>query len=115
MKLLADNCVTITFDTEARKAGHDCTRITPDPGDRTLLKTAWQESRTIVTIDKDFGELAIVQQLPHHGIVRLVQLRVRDQAAIGLAALQRYGSELENGAIVTAYYDRVRVRDGGNR
>jgi predicted nuclease of predicted toxin-antitoxin system len=30
------------------------------------------ESRVLVTLDKDFGELAIMKGAPHAGIIRLV-------------------------------------------
>ena len=45
-----------------------------DPGDEEILRRAHQESRVLVTLDKDFGELAIVRGQVHSGIVRLVAL-----------------------------------------
>ena len=41
---------------------------------RISVYEAYEESRVLVTIDKDFGELAIVRGQAHSGIVRLVAL-----------------------------------------
>ena len=45
-------------------AGHDVQWVgdgVGDPGDAAILSTAHAESRVLVTLDKDFGELAIVK------------------------------------------------------
>ena len=62
-----------------REAGHDVVWAADwptVPGDKEILRRAHQEARVLVTLDKDFGELAIV--------------------------LAKYGPEPEAGAIVTA-------------
>jgi predicted nuclease of predicted toxin-antitoxin system len=56
-----------------------------------------------------------VRGRPHAGIIRLVGIRVAEQARVCLAVLGRYGSELEAGAIVTVEPGRVRVRTAGER
>jgi len=81
-----------------------------DPGDEEILATAYREGRILVTLDKDFGELAIVRGFPHCGIVRLVNLSSQEQAAVCLQVLKRYGEELQIGAVVTAEVGRVRIR-----
>jgi predicted nuclease of predicted toxin-antitoxin system len=81
-----------------------------DPGDPEILETAHREDRILITLDKDFGELAIVRQLPHSGILRLVNLSVKKQAAVCLHVLEKYSDVLQAGAIVTAEQDRVRIR-----
>jgi len=40
---------------------------------------AWRESRILITLDKDCGELAVVFGRPHCGVVRLVDLDPRQQ------------------------------------
>lgn len=85
-----------------------------DPGDEEVLRRAEQEGRVLVTLDKDFGELAIVQGMVHHGIVRLANLRAREQGLTARAVLERCASELSVGAIVTADATRTRVRPGGS-
>jgi predicted nuclease of predicted toxin-antitoxin system len=48
--------------------------IPPDPGDEAVLGIAFDEGRVLITLDKDFGELAIVYGKPHCRIIRLVDL-----------------------------------------
>ena len=47
-----------------------------DPGDEEILEYAYKEGRILVTLDKDFGELAIVHDTPHSGILRIVNFPV---------------------------------------
>ena len=63
-----------------------------------------------MTLDKDFGELVIVHGQQHSGIIRLVNWPVREQASTCLTVLNRYGTELQAGAIVTVEPGRVRIR-----
>jgi len=94
-------------------AGHDVVWAgdwPTDPGDEEILDRARQESRVLVTPDKDFGELAIVRRLPHCGIVRLVALSTSQQVEVCLAVLATYAAYLEGGAIVTAEANRIRFR-----
>ena len=64
----------------------------------------------LVTLDKDFGELAVVRAQPHVGIIRLVETPARRQGPVCAAVLERYGTMLARGAIVTVEPGRVRVR-----
>ena len=94
-------------------AGHDVEWVgdwSADPGDEHILATAAVQGQVLVTLDKDFGELAVLYRRPHAGIVRLVNLRAQDQGPVCAAALHRYGAQLEQGAIVTAEEQRVRIR-----
>lgn len=81
-----------------------------DPGDRDILAQAHQNGQVLVTLDKDFGELAIVRGQRHKGIVRLVTLRAEQQGPVCVEALARYGEDLSTGAIVTVEPGRVRIR-----
>lgn len=81
-----------------------------DPGDKEILSRAFQASQVVITIDKDFGELAVVHRLPHRGIVRLVGFGAERHGAIAVEVLAKYAAELTAGAIVTAEPGRVRVR-----
>jgi predicted nuclease of predicted toxin-antitoxin system len=65
-----------------------------------------------VTLDKDFGELAVVRGARHAGIIRLVNLAARSQGSYAALAAERYQEALSNGAIVTVSSTRVRVRAG---
>jgi len=81
-----------------------------DPGDEAILRAAYEQKRILVTLDKDFGELAIVYGRPHSGIIRLVGLSARQQGPYCATVLDRFGSELMRGAIVTVTAERVRIR-----
>jgi predicted nuclease of predicted toxin-antitoxin system len=113
MKLLLDTCVWGGAKDELLALGHDVIwtgDLTADPGDEDILAQAHREQRVLVTLDKDFGELAIVRRLPHSGILRLVNFPARQQAAVCHQVLLQYGSELAGGAIVTVEPGRVRIR-----
>jgi len=99
--------------TELVAAGYDVVWTgdwSEDPGDEEILATAYSESRILITLDKDFAELAIVRGTAHCGILRLVNLTTRQQATVCLRVLELYGNELASGAIVTAELGRVRIR-----
>lgn len=115
MRILLDTCVWPGVGDVLRAAGHDVesTAAWPlDPGDEEILAYAAVQGRVLVTLDKDFGELAVLRGLPHAGIVRLVDHRTFEQASICETILGRYATELTDGGIVTAEANRVRIRPG---
>jgi predicted nuclease of predicted toxin-antitoxin system len=61
-------------------------------------------------LDKDFGELAIVYGKPHCGIIRLVDLPVRQQGSYCVTVLERFAEDLARGAILTVSSQQVRIR-----
>jgi len=96
-----------------RASGHDVAwagEWPRDPADRAILEAAHREGRVLVTLDKDFGELAVRHGLRHSGIVRLVLTPVSEEARLCERVLALYGAELANGAIVTAAPERIRIR-----
>lgn len=113
MKLLLDTCIWGGACKVIEASGHDVVwagEWPEDPGDDEILARAHSEDRILVTLDKDFGRLAIVHGVPHSGILRLVNLAARQQAAVCLHVLTLYGKELQSGAIVTAETGRLRIR-----
>jgi predicted nuclease of predicted toxin-antitoxin system len=113
VKLLLDTCVWGPTAEALRAGGHDVEYAgnwTEDPGDDEILARAYDEERILVTLDKDFGELAMLQQIPHHGILRLAQVPARRQADVCLMVLDKHADELFAGAIVTAERGRIRIR-----
>ena len=113
MRVLLDACVWGGATAVLHAAGHEVEWVgdwSGDPGDERILATAAAHGQALVTLDKDFGELAVLYRRPHAGIVRLVNLRAQDQGSVCAAVLRRYGPELEQGAIVTADAQRVRIR-----
>ncbi|MEM8834718.1 MAG: DUF5615 family PIN-like protein [Planctomycetota bacterium] len=115
MKFLLDTCVAKSAKDFLESAGHDVVwtgESDEDPGDERILARANEEGRVLVTLDKDFGELAVVGEKPHRGIVRLVGLATSRQGWAANAAADRYAQELHAGAIVTVTPERVRIRPG---
>lgn len=113
MKVLVDSCVSGDTADQLRAAGHDVVwagHWPRDPGDDEILARAHSEGRVLVTLDKDFGEKAVVRGAPHSGIIRLTGLRSAEHAPACSAILQRYGADLAAGALVTVEPGRVRIR-----
>lgn len=113
MRLLLDSCVWGGARTELEAAGHDVVAAADwdkDPGDEEILAQAFRDKRILITLDKDFGELAIVHGNPHSGILRLVNFSALQQALVCLEVLRHHGEDLAAGAILTAEPGRLRVR-----
>jgi len=113
VRLLLDSCVWGAAVGPLVAAGHDVVwsgSWPADPGDEEILARANAEARVLVTLDKDFGELAIVRDLPHAGILRLVGLSSRQQVDVTLRVLAAHGADLQRGAILTAESGRLRIR-----
>jgi predicted nuclease of predicted toxin-antitoxin system len=74
MKFLIDRCAGMLIATWLRSQGHDVIEsreLGPDPGDRAPLELAANESRILIAIDTDFGQLAFLKNVPHCGLIRL--------------------------------------------
>jgi predicted nuclease of predicted toxin-antitoxin system len=116
MNVLLDSCVWRGARDALEAAGHAVCAVSElwekDPGDLEVLRNAHAQERVLITLDKDFGELAIVRGMRHSGLVRLVGIRAREQGAAAAQALRVHGEELAGGAIVTVEPDRIRVRPG---
>jgi predicted nuclease of predicted toxin-antitoxin system len=113
VRLLLDTCVWKGVAEELETAGHDVEwsgSWPQDPGDEEILAYAGREARVLVTLDKDFGELAVVRGARHSGILRIVDFSMRQQGTACLQAIARHDSDLAAGAIVTAEPGRLRVR-----
>ena len=113
MKILLDNCVWNKSRNDLVAAGHDVIHAGDwgeDPGDEELLRRAFAENRVLITLDKDFGELAIIRAQSHAGIIRLVGIPARQQGTTCVATIERYAAVFMRSAIVTVEPGRVRVR-----
>lgn len=113
MKLLLDTCVSNKAKKLLIAEEYDVIWSgdwLEDPGDERILNIAHKQQRIFITLDKDFGELAIVQGLPHYGIIRLVNISATLQATTISSILKHYFTELQNGAIITASESRIRIR-----
>lgn len=113
MRVLLDTCVHSAARPVLEAAGHDVAAVADlpsDPGDEAILAQAAAEKRVLVTLDKDFGELAVLHRQSHAGIVRLVDARADEQGPRCAAVLRLHEADLVNGAIVTAERLRTRIR-----
>ncbi len=111
--MLLDSCVWGGAKKVLEDAGHDTVWVGDfllDPGDEAIIDLAYQERKVLVTLDKDFGELAVVKDMLHGGIVRIVNHRAAEQGPVCVQILQKYHEELIAGALITANKSRVRVR-----
>lgn len=113
MKVLIDACLAGSVAPALVEAGHEVECVvdwSSDPGDEAILGHAKNAAQVVLTIDEDFGELAVVRAQPHSGIVRLVGFTAAQQANACLAILNHYAAELAEGALITAEPGRTRVR-----
>jgi predicted nuclease of predicted toxin-antitoxin system len=113
VKVLLDTCVSSRVEAALEAAGHDVIwagEWPSDPGDAVILARAHAEGRVLITLDKDFGELAVVSKLPHCGIVRLVSVRPSRLGPLCVSVLAKYEAELQAGSILTADPFRTRLR-----
>jgi len=113
MKVLLDTCVWGGVCDYLRDKGLEVEWIgdwSRDPGDCEILDYAYKNDYILVTLDKDFGELAVLKNQPHHGILRLVNMSSSEQGLICKEVLEKYGIVLYQGAIITAYTKRLRIR-----
>ena len=112
MRFLVDRCAGRRLAARLRTEGHDVLEawsLGPDPGDRALLELATMESRVLITIDTDFGELVYRHDLPHAGLLRLPDVPAEQRIALVAAVIGRQGEALENRAIVTVRGERIRI------
>jgi len=70
------------------------------------------ETRILITIDTDFGELIYLENLSHAGLVRLPDVPARQRQLITQDLLTRYETELQDAAIITVRGDRIRISKG---
>ena len=113
MKILLDSCISAVLRPPLNAAGHDVIWVgdwPQDPGDSQILAFAHREQRIVITLDKDFGSLAVRDKQPHTGIIRLVNLSLRDQPTVCAQILDKHGLTLLSGAIITADQRRLRIR-----
>lgn len=112
-KVLLDSCIWSGAKKELTDAGYDVKWVGDffeDPGDEIIIELAFEENRVLITLDKDFGELAIFRGKPHRGIIRIVNFSALQHGQISLDILDKFVTELEKHAIITVERDRVRIR-----
>ena len=114
MRILADENFPALSVQELEKLGHDVLwvrTVMPGAGDDAILARAQTEERLLVTLDKDFGELAFGRQLPADCGVVLFRIKMTDAkaAAAKMARVLNSRSDwIGNFAVVED--DRIRMR-----
>lgn len=114
MKVLVDACAGRRLAGALREAGHDVVFVgdwTSDPGDDEILATARAQGRIVLTRDKDFGTLAVLEREPHCGIVRLIELPPTVEAPLCLSVLAGHADDLARGCLITVEAHRLRIRE----
>ena len=114
MKFLLDENVDIRLAPFLREQGHDVTAVAQDYphnlADRDVLALAHREGRTLITNDRDFGELIVRHRLPHAGVILLrlgpEQLTAKTEALTRLLA--DHADRLDQFVVVTDHGVRVR-------
>ncbi|MDZ4772860.1 MAG: DUF5615 family PIN-like protein [Planctomycetota bacterium] len=104
MRILLDTYVSGRVGEQIREHGCDVLwsgDMQSDPGDDELLALTLRERRILVTLDKDFGERAVLKRRSHRGVLRLVGSKPSDRERICRSALELYQTELSLGALVT--------------
>jgi predicted nuclease of predicted toxin-antitoxin system len=115
MRFLIDRCAGRLLAEWLRTQGHDVVEsreLGDDPGDRALLDWATKETRILITIDTDFGELIYLENLSHAGLVRLPDVPTFERQLIMQDLLTRYENELQDAAIITVRGGRIRISKG---
>ncbi len=113
MRVLLDTCIWGPAKALIAAAAHDVIWTgdwDKDPDDDEILVKAVKEGRVLVTLDKDFGTLAVRDACPHSGIVRLVDIPARSHGIVCVELFDQYSEELIAGDILTVEADRVRIR-----
>ena len=112
MRFLVDRCAGRRLAAWLRDERHDVLEawsLGADPGDRALLELAAVESRVLITIDTDFGELVYRHDIPHAGLIRLPDVPAEQRIALAAAVIDRHSESLANHAIVTVRGERIRI------
>lgn len=113
MKVLVDSCVSSKAKSDFELNNIEAEFVADwqvDPGDESILNYAVLNQVALLTLDKDFGELAVTREVKHFGIVRLANVPSKVQGRIAAAILVRYERELRDGAIIVADSEKVRLR-----
>ena len=114
MKILTNENVSASVVQELRSRGHDVLAVKESlrgATDTAILARAQQESRLVITQDKDFGELAFRYRLPAECGVVLFRLTRGDADDDRRRMLEVIESRADwAGQFAVATDDRVRIR-----
>lgn len=114
MRLLADENVPLAAVQALRGAGHDVLSVqesTRGAGDEVVLDMAGRTGRILITLDKDFGELAFRRGLPMQCGVLLVRFAAETPQVLAHRIINVLHSQASwIGVFASVDEDRVRIR-----
>jgi len=113
VKWLIDVCAGVSLAEWLGSAGEDVRNVrdrSATMDDDEILAWAHAEDRVVVTIDKDFGRLAVALGQSHCGIVRLPDVPAAARQHLMAQVLTRHRMDLTGHAIITVSTARIRVR-----
>ena len=93
MRFVVDRCAGRRLAEWLANNGHDVLDSRtpgPDPGDMALI-----------TIDKDFGELIYLHDIPHAGLIRRPDVRMSQRIALVEQTIKQLSQALKERAIIT--------------
>lgn len=112
MRFLVDSCAGPSIVRTLRELSHDVSFVgewPSDPGDTSILEKAFEERRTLITLDSDFGRLIVKDGYRHAGVIRLTdELTIAER----IAACTRLIVEIDESQMQQML---ITVRRTGNR
>jgi predicted nuclease of predicted toxin-antitoxin system len=113
MRFLLDACVGRAVEERLRALGHDVASVLDGPPrvpDRHILERGHEEDRIVVTMDLDFGEIAVRQRARHRGIIilRMEEARVWERAEAIEMIVSEAGERLKE-ALSVFHAGRLRI------
>jgi predicted nuclease of predicted toxin-antitoxin system len=112
LRFLVDICAGRRLADWLRGEGHDVVEVRErgaDPGDAAILRWAVQESRILVTMDKDFGTLVYRDGAEPSGMIRLPHVPASERISLLRQLLERHPAETLASSVVTVRGSRVRI------
>ncbi|MCD4782508.1 MAG: DUF5615 family PIN-like protein [Candidatus Eremiobacteraeota bacterium] len=105
MKFLVDECTGPKVAKWLESMNYDVFSVFDKArglDDRTILQKAYDESRIIITNDKDFGEMVFRRKIAHKGIIllRLEDERSSNKIKMINELLNKYSSYIVNKFVV---------------
>ena len=100
LRFLADESCDFAAVNALRADGFDVLSVAQNSSgatDERVIELALLECRILLTEDKDFGELIVVQRRPHSGIIRFLELPIAEQAMAMQEVLTYYQADLKSG------------------
>lgn len=114
MKFLLDVCASSRpLSDFLAVGGHEVVsaiEIDPTASDEYLMELARQNDSILITLDKDFGELIFVRQLPHGPVIRLVEMTISEQVDAIRELLESNSAHLSGPVLITLTMGRMRIR-----